>query len=165
MSEEWKITSDGEADWALKQIKASEEEYERIKKIADEQIDGILSMLDDHKKTYENETAYLKMRLEEYFNTVPHKKTKTQESYKLLSGSLARKNGTDKYERDDGVLLTYLEENYPCYIKTEQKVMWADLKKDISVIDGKAYHADTGEEIPGITVEKNPDTFEVKWKR
>lgn len=159
---EWKITSDTEADWALKKIKDSDAEFERLKKIADDTIDDTLRMLDHHKESHDNEVAYLKAKLEEYFNTVPHKKTKTQESYKLLSGSLVRKRGTEEFHRDDKVLIDYLSENYPCYLKYKTEVNWSELKKDISPIQGACYLTETGEEVPGIEVTMKPDTFTVK---
>ena len=159
---EWTITSDTEADWALKKIKAADAEYERMKKIADDTIDDTLRMLDHHKETHDNEVAYLKAKLAEYFDTVPHKKTKTQESYKLLSGSLVLKRGTEEYHRDDKVLIDYLSENYPCYIKVKTEVNWSELKKDLSPIQGKAYLTETGEEVPGIDITMKPDTFTVK---
>lgn len=161
MSEEFKISTDYEAEWAVKKIKSAKQEYERIKKIADDTIADTLNMLETHKKKCDNETAFLKHALEEYFNTVEHKVTKTQESYQLLSGKLVRKRGTTDWERDNDTLINFLKANAAEYVKVSETVDWAGFKKQITSINGKAYLNETGEEVPGITTSVKPDTFEV----
>lgn len=159
---EFNITTDYEADWAVAKIKESEEEMNRLLTLAQEKIDGIRNQCAEIKEKHEKDTAFLRAKLEAYFDTVPHKKTETQESYKLLSGKLVRKRGPLVYDRDAEQLIPYLKTNYPSFVKTEESVMWMELKKNISEIQGKCYFTDTGEEIPGIVATRKPDTFDIK---
>ena len=95
---------------------------------------------------------------------VPHRKTKTQESYRLLSGSLVLKLPKVKpvYEEDE--LVEYLKESgMPDYIKTEEKARWGELKKLLDLSQGKhPVIKDTGELVECIRIEETPAEFKVE---
>lgn len=90
---QFRITDDSCADWAVRKIAAERAELARLKALAEEQIDRIKEQIAAAEKRCENETNYFITMLARYFETVPHKKTKTQLSYRLLSGTLKRKIG------------------------------------------------------------------------
>lgn len=157
------INDDVTADWALQKIKEANEEYERLTLIACEQIAEINLKMKHLEESAERKTAFLKGCLAEYFKTVPHKATKTQESYKLLSGSLVMKLGSQKMVKDDAALVEYFRQNnMPEYIKTEEKPKWAEFKKNLSIVDGKVVDTTTGEVVDVVSVEDVPSTFDVK---
>lgn len=88
--------------------------------------------------------------LHAYFDTVPHKTTKTQENYKLPSGKLVWKDQTDEYEREDDAIIQWCADNAPECIETVQKVKWADLKKMLTPMGEEMAYKDTGEVVPGV---------------
>lgn len=158
------ITDDKTADWAVKQIKDAEEERDRLIKLAEEEIADLETKIEDLKAACENQTKYLKSCLGLYFETVPHKETKTQKSYKLLSGSLVFKKASQKIDHNDDKLLTYLEDSdQEQFIKVKKSVDWANFKKRLAIQDGKVVDIKTGEIIDGCTVEDTLASFNIKF--
>lgn len=146
--------TDLDADKALRYIaylerdKVTWKDYyaEQLRKV-NEQIDGRI--------------AWKKRQLQDYFGKVPHKATKTQESYALPSGKLVYKQQEPEYRRDDAVLLPWLKDNAPELVKVEEKPDWAGLKKVLTVLapdDMTSSVADgNGEIVPGIeAVQRDP---------
>ena len=159
----WKIENDSLADWALRKIAAEKEELQRIKDIAQEQIDKINLKVEAAERRYENGTRFLTGKLGEYFATVPHKTTKTTESYRLLSGTLKLKKGGIQMEKDDDALVQYLWENgQDGMSKVTRKPNWAEYKKRLQVVDGAVIDTETGEAVSGVTAVEKPDEFKVE---
>ena len=157
------INDDATADWALRKIKEEREEYERLTLIGCEQIAEINLRMKHLEEVAERKTAFLKGCLAEYFKKVPHKATKTQESYKLLNGSLVMKLDSQKMVKDDAELVEYFHQNNMTeYIKTEEKPIWTEFKKNLSIVDGKVVDTTTGEVVDVVRVEDVPGTFDVK---
>lgn len=160
---EFMIADDGCADWAIRKIKDEKQEYDRIKELGEQQIALIEEKIAQAKRRYESNTGYLTGKLAQYFQTVPHKKTKTRETYRLLSGNLVMKLGGIKATPDDSKLVPWLKANgYTDFIKVEEKATWGELKKKLNLESGTiATVAETGEIVEGITLMQQPDTFVV----
>ena len=159
------IDSDGVAEWACKKIKKETEEHDRLVALAEEEIKGYKDKIELLDYQLERRTGYLKSKLYEYFNTVEHKDTKTQSSYKLLSGSLVFKKPTTKIKRpDDGKLLKILKGIDPLdtYVETIEKPKWAEFKKTLTLSDDGHVIDENGEIIESIEVEDLPGEFNVK---
>lgn len=157
------INDDATADWAVRKIAEERKELERLKTIAEQQIEEINLKVKHLEETMERKTAFLKGCLAQYFQTVPHKSTKTQESYKLLSGSLVMKFGGQKLVKNDAELVDYFHQNeMPEYIKTKEEPKWAEFKKNLSIVDGNVIDNTTGEIVNVVRVEDVPSTFDVK---
>lgn len=157
------IDSDSMADWALKKIADEKAEFERIDAIAAEQIAELTAKREDLKRKYENKTGFLKGRLAAYFETVPHKETKTQETYNLLSGKLVKKKASVKLKADNDKLLAYMRINgLGAFIKTEEKPAWGDYKKRLDTVDGMVVDTETGIVVDGVVAEEIPAEFTVK---
>lgn len=161
--EKWTIDNDEKAEWALKKIREETEEHDRLMKLAAAEQEKLTARIAEINKAYEDGTSWLKYQLSQYFETVPHKTTKTTEKYALLSGTLVRKKGGIEYKRDDGAVLTWLNENrLDQFIKTKLDVDWKELKTRTSITeDGMVVFDDTGEIIDGIKAEQKPDTFDI----
>jgi hypothetical protein len=110
---------------------------------------------------YENSTGYLLSKLYEYFNTVEHKNTKTQESYQLLSGKLVFKKPKLEANKSEDALLEWCKTNAPEYVKTSESVAWGELKKNLVFVEDKAILKDTGEVVGGISVAESLGSFDV----
>ena len=152
------IDDDNKADWAIRKIDEEKQEFNRIRELAEEQTARIEQKVEAAERRFNQRTSYLRSLLGSYFMQVPHRKTKTQESYRLLSGSLVLKLPKVKpvYEEDE--LVEYLKESgMPDYIKTEEKARWGELKKLLDLSQGKhPVIKDTGELVECIRVEETP---------
>jgi len=151
------VTDDKAAQWCMQKIREAETdramwkahyeaEMEKVNKAADESI------------------AYFTGKLEEYFATVPHKATKTQESYTLPGGKLVLKQQQPKFETDDDKLVPWLEANGRTgLVKIKKSADWATLKKSLNFVGENAVTVD-GEIVPGVKVEQRPDVFKVEME-
>lgn len=153
------VTDDSTAQWCMKKIKEAEADKEMWRKHYESQMEKV-------NKAADESIAYFTAKLEEYFANVPHKATKTQESYTLPGGKLIRKKQQPKFETDDEALVPWLEENFMGQlVKVKKSADWAALKKVCSVTpDGEHVATDEGEIIPGVTVTQRPDVFKVEME-
>lgn len=158
----WRIADDGAADWALSKIAAERAELARIRALAEDQIARIKEKVDAAEKRCDNATAFLTSKLAEYFETVPHKTTKTKHSYRLLSGTLVKKIGGVKLEPDADRLLAYLKSaGREDMIKTEESPKWGEFKKTLEIAGGAVIDTTTGEIVEGVQITEKPDVFTV----
>ena len=163
---EFRIDNDKTADWAVTQIQEAEAERDRLIALAESQIDDLNNKIEELKTKCDNDTKFLKSCLAMYFETVPSKETKTQKSYKLLSGTLVFKKPTEKIVHNDEALLEYLEKNDgKDYIKVKKSVDWAEFKKTLAIHNGEVIDSELGEVIPNevCAVEDVPASFTIKY--
>ena len=158
------IDNDNKADWAVQKINDEYAETERLVNIAKEQIEELKLRIEQLNEQCENKVSFLRSALGEYFMKVPHKETKTQESYKLLHGSLVLKKETNKIiHEDDNALVTWLKESgHEDMIKVKTEPNWSEVKKFLDVIDGKVIDTTSGEVVTACGVELVPEHFEVR---
>jgi endo-1,4-beta-D-glucanase Y len=162
VQEGFKIDNDNMAEWALKKISEESAETQRYINVCQTMINEYQLKLNKAKEQLESKTSYLKGQLQQYFETVPHKETKTQEQYKLPSGTLKLKKASTEFIRDEKVLGEFLKSNnYKGFYDEVIKPKWSELKKTIAVQDGKVIDTDTGMIVEGVTVEEKPAVFEV----
>lgn len=160
----WKIADDSAADWAIRKIAKEREELERLEALAKAETDRINEKLEAARRRYENGTAFLTDCLAAYFRTVEPKKTKTKASYRLLSGTLTNKFGGLQMKPNDEALLEYLKENGGTeFIKIEEKLNWAELKKQLHIVGDKVVNKETGEMFAGVEIVTKPDNFVVEF--
>ena len=101
-------------------------------------------------------------RLRNYFNTVPHKKTQTQEKYPLPSGKLVLKDQEPDYDRDDKAVIKFLKANGgEKFVKVKEELDWSGLKKTL-LIAGETAANEDGIPIPGIKVIERDRIFTVE---
>ena len=149
------IDTDAKAEWALKKIR--EARADRDKWVA-----WYTDKIAEIKAQTDFDTMNLENMLAEYFATVPHKKTKTQESYKLPGGKLVLKTQNPEYNRDDARVIDWLKKNGQAqFVKIEEKLDWAALKGATAVFDGHIVTED-GEIIDGVEVINRDAKFVVE---
>lgn len=161
MEEQFKIDNDKKADWAIKQIHEAEDERDRLIELAEEQIKDLTNHIEEFKTKCESDTAYLKSLLMQYFGTVPTKETKTQKSYKLISGTLVFKKPSVKINHNDEELIAALDGTE--YVEVKKSLKWGEYKKNLAISDGEVIDGTTGEIIKGCTVEDVPGSFNIKY--
>ena len=155
------IENDKSADWAIKTIAEAEGERDRLIDLANEQINELKERIEELKEKCNQDTAYLKSCLYEYFVKVPHKNTKTQETYKLLSGSLVFKKPSQKINHDDEKLIEYLDGTE--FVETKKSLKWGEYKKGLTISYGEVIDSETGEVIEACSVEDVPGSFDIKY--
>jgi phage host-nuclease inhibitor protein Gam len=158
------IMSDTDAERILEQIKDLRAEKARFKMILDTRVQELTLNYDRKAEKIDNEEAWLTHLLQGYFEGKDITASKAgNKSYKLLSGTLKLKKQQPEFKRDEDKLTAFLMENkYTDYIQTVFKPKWAELKKSVTVQDGKAIIADTGEVVDGVEVIDRPEKFEVE---
>lgn len=165
-AETFKIDDDNKASWALKIIHAENDEADRLIGIADSQIAELEEKKQAIRERLSHKTGYLTKLLFDYFGTVAHKETKTQESYKLLDGSLVWKKAAQKMVPDKEKLLEYVKaNNMPEFVKVKEDIDWAAYKKECEIFEGSVVNAQTGDMLPAdlIAVEEEPGSFTIKF--
>lgn len=166
------ITDDNIAEWALRKIKAEQEEQQRLNEVAENAIRYYQDQISKTNRRYESRIGNLKLHLNRYFETVPHRKLKASEQYALPSGKLSVKYGKIKHRFVDGFgnddkngneLIAWLEAyGYDQFVKVSKAVDWAGLSKVIEAVGTDYVMRETGEYVDGITAYKTDDEFEVK---
>ena len=96
------IDNDQKADWAVRRIAELEADTQKWKDYYKAQSERVA-------QSNQQSIDYFTALLESYFETVPHKATKTSERYKLPSGVLVRKAQAPEYERSLPVRGAWIE--------------------------------------------------------
>jgi hypothetical protein len=150
--EEIDVRSDIEAGWQLK----------RRKEIISDR-DELIAFYKGRIKAVEEDAAFkigsIDRSLYAFFMTVPHKKTKTQESYTHPLGKLMMKKQNPEFKRDEKTVIDWLKKNNGGeFIKVEESLDWSALKGATTVLGNSIVTAD-GETVPGVEVVEREDKF------
>lgn len=138
------VDNDVKADWTLRKIAEIQNERDTMLAFYDGQIKKA-------KEQADQRISYLMEHLRRYTACVPMKETKTQSKYSLPSGDLVLKKPAVAFRRDDEKLLQWLKDSdNGGLIAVKMSPAWAEIKKAITVVDGKAVLTDTGEIIDGV---------------
>lgn len=162
-TEGFSIKDDKTADWAVKKIAEERAELERLKTLAEEQMQEIKDKVKYTEELTERKTSFLKSCLAQYFETVPHKETKTQSTYKLLSGQLVFKKPKQKLVKSDDDLIAYFKKNNMTeFVKIKEEPAWVEFKKNLEIVDDVVVNTMTGEVVEVVKIEEDAGSFEVK---
>ena len=158
------INDDKTAEWALKKIKAAQAEHDRLMDLVTAERDELNEKALELDRRLESETGYLKALLYNYFETVEKKETKTQQSYKLLSGSLVfKKPSVSIVKPDNDQLVAFLESvGREDLIEDKRTAAWGEYKKSLTIADDGQVVSEDGEILDFIEVEQKAGEFNVK---
>lgn len=154
----FRVTDDQTAEWCMEQIRNAKEEKDKWKAFYDDRYQRVC-------ETCDLTIANMEAMLQTYFESVPHKVTKTQENYALPSGKLVIKKQEPEYQREDAEVIEWLKEHGgERFIKTKETLDWNELKRTLTVMGETVADAD-GQVIPCITAVERPDAFKVELKK
>ena len=154
---EFVVDNDEKAEWCLLKIKQAQEDKRKWKA----QYDAMYKSVEE---TADSTIAKMESLLMPYFEMVPHKVAKTQESYPLPSGKLVVKKQEPSFERNDDETIKWLKANGgEGFVKVKEELDWAGLKKTVAVVGDQVANQE-GEFIPGIKVVPREDIFKVEVK-
>ncbi len=160
--ERFRVDDDFKAEWAIVKIKEEQADAQRIMDICKNMILHYQEQLKGAEEELEKKTSYLKGQLEQYFEGVDKKKTKTQESYKLASGTLKRKYPKPKITRDNDTLIKWLKaRDMYDYIKQVESAEWGELKKKLKETSN-GYVTEDGEIVEGVKLEARDPEFTIE---
>lgn len=149
------IDTDAKAEWALNKIREARADR-------DKWVEWYKAKIAEITEQTDFDTMNLERMLADYFATVPHKKTKTQESYKLPGGKLVLKTQNPEYTRDDKAVIEWAKANgFGQFVKVEEKLAWQELKDATAVFEGHIVTED-GEIVPGVEVTNRDAKFVVE---
>lgn len=161
------ITDDKSAEWAIKKIKEAERERNRLLALINKERADLDIREQQIEGQYDNRTSYLKELLKSYIRNVYEngdaRETKTQIAYQLLSGELVLKKPTTKLQQDDKALTDWCRTHLPERVKTTYKADWAEIKKNVKVVDGIAVYEPTGEVMSGVTEQSVAPELKIVW--
>lgn len=157
----FEIADDSTAEWALKKVIEAKRERQRLLDLIDAEKANLDMKKEQINKRYETDAGFLLSKLNAYLDTVDRKKTKTQETYQLLSGKLVRKFAKQKLVPNKEALLEWCEQNAPEYVKHTKEAMWGEVKSKFAIVGDTVICTDTGEYVTCVGVEETPATFDV----
>lgn len=154
----FQITDDSSAEWAVRKIKEAQSDTAKWQEHFATQLSSI-------KKANDATVDYMTTLLARYFESVPHKKTDTQEKYTLPSAVLVRKRQAPDFQRDSAKLLAYLDKQQMTdFIGVVRSPKWDALKPLTTVVGESVVMLETGETVDGVTAVARPDKFDVQIK-
>ena len=163
----FRIDDDHKAEWAMRLIADERAEAERLNSVRRQMIADYEEQIRRENDQLEKRTSALTAMLMDYFETVPHKASKTQESYQLPSGKLVRKYPAPKIERNDAAMIEWLRANaLERFIKVKESAAWDELKKSSVSFDsdGCAIYTPTGEIMDGVAAVPQEPVFRLEMK-
>ena len=154
------VLDDASAEMLMDRIRWANEQYERMEA-------WYAKQLEKAKVVRDRTVGWAERELRAYFDMVPKKRSKTQESYELPGGKLVLKEQQPKYETKDDELVPWLKANkMDGLVKVKEEANWAELKKMLRIgPDMQSMITEDGEVVPGITVEVRLPKFEAKPNR
>lgn len=158
------IDSPDLANWAIEKLKEERARCDLFVEAAEAKITELKNQIYLKQVQCESGTSRLLEHLDNWLDTVPAKKTKTQLSLELPAGKIVRKLPSVSLEHDDDAIISSLSGSMfgAGYIEMKPKLKWADLKSIISIVDGVPIYSVTGEVAEGIKVVEKPATIDVK---
>ncbi|NLI58767.1 MAG: hypothetical protein GX387_09670 [Clostridium sp.] len=161
-NDEFIIDNDEKAEWALRKIAEEREEAQHYINVCKSMIAEYEEKIQKEEERLNKKTSYLEGKLQQYFQSVKYKSTKTQKIYKLPSGTLRLKYPQPEFKRDEEKLVNWLKENkFLDLIKVREVPNWVELKKNIK-ISGNRVVSEDGQIIEGVEVIEKPPVFEVE---
>lgn len=159
--EQFKITDEQQANWALRKIKQLQEQQRETNALAEAEIEKINAWAESENEKAQRSIDYFQGLLAAYAMEQKQKNPKFK-SMKLPNGAIRFRKQQPKFHYDDEKLLESLKRTGKTdFIKVKEVPDKAAVKKAFILHEDKLVDPDTGEFIEGVTVEHREDKFEV----
>jgi len=160
--ERFKVDDDQKANWVLRKIKQMQDKIERNNNLADAEIHKIEQWRERENEQANNSIKYFQGLLAEYAVSKrekdPHLKT-----INLPNGRFGFRKRQPKWKYNDEKVINALKQaGRTDLIRIKEEPNKKKIKKTFDVIDGKAIDKETGEVVEGITIEEQPESFNVR---
>jgi len=160
--ESFAVTDDSKANWALRKIGQLNDQINDNNALAQSEIDKIEQWNKEVNVSAGNSIDYFQSLLAQYAADKKAEDPKFK-SLKLPNGNFGFRKRQPKWNYDNDKVVQALERaEMTDLIRVKKEPAKADIKKAFSVNDGQVINPLTGEVIEGITIEEQPDRFNVK---
>lgn len=159
--ESFTVKDDSAANWALRKIKQMNDQIEQNNALAVAEIDKIEQWNQSENEKAQQSIDYFQGLLAEYALKKKEEDPKFK-SLKLPNGRIGFRKRQPKWIYHDETVVKALEKaNLNDFIRVKKVPSKADIKKAFDVVGNQAINPDTGEILEGITIEEQPDSFNV----
>jgi hypothetical protein len=158
------------AEWIVKKINKLQNDIDYVKNeakkmLATEQL-KIETWAQNEILEKQDSINFFKTKLQPFAEQ--QLKDSKKKSFKLPSGTVGFRAGATKFKindvdvsNDSEDLIKFTKSSYPNLIKTKTTVDWAELKKNLQIVDEKVITTD-GEIVENMTFETEENKFYVK---
>jgi hypothetical protein len=150
--ERFRIETKDQAAWALRKMSRIQAEIEENNRVAQAEIDLIVSWRDEENEKLERSISFFESLLHEFFHSQRESDPKLK-TVKLPHGSLKMRAQQPEFQYDETQLLPWAKENLPDAVVVKVSVSKTPVKKHIK---------ETGEMVPGVTITERPEKFSVE---
>lgn len=155
------VKDDQEANWALRKIKSMNDQIERNNTLAQAEIDKIEHWNQSENKKHQDSIDYFQSLLAQYA-AVKRENDPKFKTLKLPNGAFSFRKRQPKWNYEEDIVVKALEDaNLTDFIRVKKFPSKADIKKAFEVSGGHVVNPDSGEIIEGITIEEQPEIFNV----
>lgn len=156
----FKVTDLESANWCFRKLRAIELQKTEFNLLAQKEIERIENWLNGELNKLEGQESFFNGLLTEY----ALEQRKENPKFKLSSpyGKVSFRKQQPKWNYEDEKVLQYLKDNdYKNLIRIKEEINKADLKKAAIIYEGNAVDPATGEVIPGILIEEQPEALKI----
>ena len=129
-------------------------------------LDFYAKKIDEVKSKCDKNIELQKRKLKYYFNTVPHRSTKTMEAYDLPSGRLSVDFSKPSMVPDKDAILERFKsanDNEFIKVKVSEELDWNSYKSRLFISEsGEIFDKETGEVVKDVSVKMSEPKFTVK---
>ncbi|MEA4884522.1 MAG: host-nuclease inhibitor Gam family protein [Clostridia bacterium] len=150
------------ANWALRKIGAARDELARKQRVVASEVARVEEWLAGETQRLQARIDYFTGRLIVYHRPLFEADPKHNRTIKLPCGTLQFRKPPARFERNEGALLSWLEDqSLEEFIKDKREVDWARFKSQCQVAGDKLILKATGELVDGVQVLQDPPQFKV----
>lgn len=151
-------------DGAIEAIKGYNAEEDRLSQLYKDKVAELKSRLDGELAKIGRQKEWIEFNLRTAIKANPNgvKESKIQFSKKYLSGTVVLKKAQEKLIKPE-LEEKVIKERFADYKKETVDLNWAELKKNLKILDGKVYDETTGENLSDvISIETTTEHIVVK---
>lgn len=158
--ERWEAHDDGEADWVLRKLAAAKAEADRIKRNAAAERNRVDVWEDDALRQVQHDIDYFEGQAIRYRRSLEATNPDLPKTYKLPHGSIARRKGSESVQvTDEDSFVDWAQTHAP---EALNRTVAKAVVKGWGHMDDGTVISDCGEKVPGVSVVRGEDRYEVR---
>lgn len=146
------IDTKDQAIWAMKKIAQAKKSQDENTQAGKTEILRIYDWIDKENQQIQTSINFFEALLREYFFKIKEADPKLK-TIKLPHGELRVRSQQPDYQIDDTLLIPWAKDNLPEAVQVKESILKTPIKN---------YIKETGEILPGVTIEQRPDKFSVE---
>lgn len=162
IKERFKIENKEQLNWALRKLAALNEKETEVDELADKELYRIKSWHEKEIGSINSSKSFFESLISAY--AINRRETDPKfKSVKTPYGKIGFKKQQPEYVYNDEDLLPFLEDvGYSDLFKIKKEPIKTEIKKQFKLHDNSLIDPETGEIIPGITINYREDKLDIK---